>query len=118
MAGPGAGKGPLLPLLGADPNAPKDLHLVGRYALGVDWQDRHGSIYPFAFLRESCPCPECTGAAAGAAGTSTGEAAWPIEIKREPAALRIRWQNGHETVLAYRDLRRLCRCAACTGVHG
>jgi len=26
-----------------DPNVPKDVHLVGRYALGVDWADNHGS---------------------------------------------------------------------------
>jgi hypothetical protein len=30
-----------------DPGVPKDVHLVGRYALGVDWADGHGSIFPF-----------------------------------------------------------------------
>ena len=27
-----------------DPAVPKDVHLVGRYALGVTWADDHGSI--------------------------------------------------------------------------
>src|SRR4029453_3164211 len=35
-----------IPILGqGDPNRPRDVHLVGRYALGVDWTDGHGSIY-------------------------------------------------------------------------
>lgn len=107
------GKGPLLPLLGADPNAPRDVRLVGRYALGVDWQDNHGSIYPFDFLRASCPCPTCAGAlpAGGEAG------AWPVEIKRDGTGIRIAWQDGHATAFAGHELRRLCRCAACTKAH-
>ena len=115
MAVPPPGKGPLLPILGADPNAPRDLHLVGRYALGINWQDQHGSIYPFTFLRASCAGPASLD---GGGEPAANEAAWPLEIKQEPSELRIRWQDGHESVLPYRDLRRLCRCAACTGVHG
>jgi len=45
-----APKGRLLPLLGPDPNTPRDVHLVGRYALGVEWQDGHSSIFPFDHL--------------------------------------------------------------------
>ena len=34
-----------IPMLGQpDPNTPSDVHLVGRYALGVTWADQHGSI--------------------------------------------------------------------------
>lgn len=111
-------KGPLLPLFGQDPSAPRELRLVGRYALGVDWEDNHGSIYPFGFLRTSCPCPSCAaGALASAPGPGPESPAWPVEIKREGAGLRIRWQDGHETAFGGRELRRLCRCAACTGAH-
>jgi len=49
-----------IPILGqGDPNRPRDVHLVGRYALGVDWTDGHGSIYPFEQLRRGCPCGGC-----------------------------------------------------------
>jgi DUF971 family protein len=107
-----------LPLFGRDPNAPRDLRLVGRYALGVDWQDTHGSIYPFEQLRLSCPCPACAEPRGAAAAPPRGSAAtWPTELKREGSGLGIRWQDGHETRLAWRALRQLCRCAQCTGGH-
>ena len=106
----------LLPLVGPDPSAPRDLHLVGRYALGVDWQDNHHSIYPFELLREACSCPVC---AAGPAAVSAATAEpWPTEITREGTGLRIRWRDGHETRFTGGALRRLCRCAACMVAAG
>jgi DUF971 family protein len=93
----------LLPLVGADPNRPGAVSLVGRYALGVTWQDGHGSIYPFAVLRVACPCGAC----------STAADAWPTEIRREAGALRVVWQDGHASALPYADLRRECPCAQC-----
>jgi DUF971 family protein len=94
--------GSLLPLLGADPNRPDHIALVGRYAIGVTWQDRHGSIYPFTLLRQACPCGACE-----------PDPAWPTEIRRDTSQLRIMWQDGHETMLAYAELRRRCPCAQC-----
>lgn len=93
----------LLPLVGADPNRPGALSLVGRYALGVTWQDGHGSIYPFAVLRGACPCGACP----------TAADAWPAEIRREAGTLRVVWQDGHDSALPYADLRRQCPCAQC-----
>jgi len=96
---------------GPDPHAPKEIRLVGRYALGVDWQDHHGSLFPFDALRAACPCRACR-----EGGTPGGGArAWPAEIKREAGGLRIRWQDGHESVFGGRQLRELCRCVFCTG---
>jgi len=104
-------QGPLLPILGRDPNTPKAVRLVGRYALGVDWEDGHGSIYPFEALRQACGCAECQ------TGPTGSTATWPVEIRREAPGLRVRWQDGHETTFAGRALRQLCRCAACAKVH-
>jgi len=102
-----------LPIFGQpDPNTPKDVHYVGRYALGVDWADGHGSIYPFERLRRDCPCGACAELEALGPG-----AAWPAEIARETDALRVRWTDGHETRFPYADLRALCRCATCAGGH-
>ena len=100
-----------IPVLGqGDPNRPRDVHLVGRYALGIDWSDGHGSIYPFEHLRAACPCGACGQGAAPSA-------ALPGEIKRLDGGLRITWADGHESVLPYADLRADCRCAGCTGAH-
>ena len=104
-------KGPLLPILGRNPSAPKAVRLVGRYALGVDWEDGHGSIYPFEALRQACTCAACS------AAPPTGAESWPVEVKREAPGLRIRWQDGHDTTFAGRELRQLCRCATCAKIH-
>ena len=48
------------PVLGRKPLKPERAELVGRYALQVYWSDGHSTgIYPFQYLRESCPCAEC-----------------------------------------------------------
>lgn len=95
-----------------DPDTPKDVHLVGRYAVGVDWADGHGSIYPFERLRCDCPCGGCAGLE-----TLTQPMAWPQEIKRTEAGLGVGWADGHASLYPYPELRRLCRCAGCTGGH-
>ena len=71
-------KGLRLPILGQpNPNEPKDVHLVGRYALGVTWADAHSSIYPFDRLRADDP------AASHEPGVALTEAmGWPRDIKR------------------------------------
>ncbi|MBI3634703.1 MAG: DUF971 domain-containing protein [Candidatus Rokubacteria bacterium] len=103
----------LLPLLGQpDPNVPKDVHLVGRYALGVTWGDEHGSIYPFERLRRACPCGACA-----IAVTLPAEAQWPRDIKKAPEALRVTWTDAHASVYPYAELRSTCMCAGCTGGH-
>lgn len=97
-----------LPLLGPDPARPRAVTLVGRYALGVTWEDGHGSIYPFPALRALCPCGAC-----GAEPT-----AWPAAVHRAAAALHVAWTDGHASELPYRELRRRCGCAACARVPG
>lgn len=102
-----------IPLLGQpDPNTPSDVHLVGRYALGVTWADQHGSIYPFERLRRDCACGAC-----GAAQTLSPTAAWPTDIARTGEGLQVTWSDHHVSLYPYPDLRGLCRCAGCTGGH-
>jgi DUF971 family protein len=102
-----------LPVLGQpDPNVPKDVHLVGRYAVGITWADDHGSIFPFEVLRRDCPCGVCA-----ALGELSRPMAWPTDIKRTPEGMRVTWADGHQSLYPYAELRGRCRCAACTGGH-
>ncbi|HVQ77175.1 MAG TPA: gamma-butyrobetaine hydroxylase-like domain-containing protein [Candidatus Binatia bacterium] len=103
----------LLPILGQpDPNSPRDVHLVGRYAVGVTWADSHSSIYPFERLRQDDPADRRDPADPLPEGT-----AWPRDIKKLPEGLRVSWADGHQSLYPYPDLRALCRCAGCTGGH-
>jgi DUF971 family protein len=102
-----------LPIVGQpDPNTPTDVHLVGRYALGVTWADGHGSIYPFDRLRHACPCGRCA-----AVETIAPAMAWPRDIKKLGESLRVTWTDEHESLYRYPDLRAACQCAGCTGGH-
>lgn len=102
-----------LPILGQpDPVEPRDVHLVGRYALGITWGDGHSSIYPFPELRRAAPAP-----GADEPVTLTEAMTWPRQIKRRPEALRITWADGQETQHAWPELRGSCPCAGCHGGH-
>ena len=102
-----------LPILGQpNPDVPKDVHLVGRYALGITWADEHGSIYPFEHLRRGCDCGACAELTA-----FEPPMIWPAEIKRTDGGLAVRWSDTHASLYRYAALRTLCRCAACTGGH-
>jgi DUF971 family protein len=102
-----------LPILGQpNPEVPRDVHLVGRYALGVTWADDHGSIYPFDQLRRGCECGACSDLEEAAAS-----AAWPRDIKRTAEGLTVTWSDAHASLYPYASLRARCRCAACTGAH-
>ncbi len=109
-------KGPLLPILGQpNPNEPRDVHLVGRYALGVTWGDQHSSIFPFAQLRLSDPATASSGVDDESRLTETQ--AWPRDIKKLPEGLRVTWADGHQSLYPYPTLRASCKCAGCTGGH-
>ncbi len=36
-----------------------------------------------------------------------------IEVSRQRREMRIRWQNGHESVYSFDLLRKQCPCALC-----
>ena len=109
-----------LPILGQpNPDEPKDVHLVGRYAVGVTWADNHSSIYPFQRLRLDDPerTPAGPGEEKAPEEKLTEVMSWPRDIKKEPQALRVTWSDDHVSVYPYPALRALCKCAGCTGGH-
>jgi DUF971 family protein len=43
-----------------------------------------------------------------------GNSAYPVEIQRDhQGVMRIVWDDGHESLYAYPDLRQACPCATC-----
>ncbi len=93
--------------------------------LTVTWSDAHTSVYPFALLRNACPCEVCRGGHENMGDTPPREVFYmPIEDK--PAtqlvsveavgayAISIRWEDGHRFgIYNWRYLRALCPCPMC-----
>jgi DUF971 family protein len=87
---------------------------VGRYALGVEWGDRHDSILPYRNLRRACPCDACVATPPDAPLPAGAEQPSRLEVLGVES-LFVRWADGHETLLLTDELRALCRCARCVG---
>lgn len=45
-----------LPMFKVEKYTIAEMNFVGNYALGVNWQDKHRSIYPWAMLSAACRC--------------------------------------------------------------
>jgi DUF971 family protein len=90
------------------------LKAVGRYALGVEWGDRHDSILPFRTLRAACPCDSCTSRDPEAPLDGAAESLAEVQLLGEESVF-LKWADGHETLLLVGEVRDLCRCARCVG---
>ena len=85
---------------------------VGRYALGVEWGDRHDSILPYRSIRRACPCETCTAAPPDTSLAPAAEQPADVQVLGGRSVF-VRWGDGHETILLVEELRDLCRCARC-----
>ncbi len=93
--------------------------------LSVLWSDHHTSVYPFALLRNGCPCEQCRG------GHDAMSYEPPIEVFYMPEedkpsnrlktieevgsyGITIEWEDGHHFgIYNWRYLRALCPCPIC-----
>ena len=107
---------------------PEHIAISKSKGVRIDWKDGHHSEYALQYLRDGCPCAQCTGAhgtppAAGKAETAQG----PFQMYRavlsiltvEPVgsyALRLKWSDGHSSgIYSYEHFRRICPCGECQG---
>jgi DUF971 family protein len=61
-----------LPVLGSGDLYPLQIGVVGRYAINIQWSDRHDTgIYSYETLRQLCPCEACQRAASTSSSAST-----------------------------------------------
>ncbi|HEV2426155.1 MAG TPA: DUF971 domain-containing protein [Terriglobia bacterium] len=96
-------------------------------SIAIEWSDGHRSLYPYAYLREKCPCATCTDAhGTGSRPTARRAAASSaLPMYQEPLkpvkaeavgryALGITWSDGHATgIYSFDYLRGLCPCGQC-----
>jgi DUF971 family protein len=91
----------------------KDLHEIGRYAVGMRWNDGHESIFPLDSLRRHCPCLKCNGDIREKLDDDNRRLS--LLTRLGDAAVFLNWHDGHETIYTLPQLRALCRCAHCIG---
>ena len=98
---------------------PVELDLDRRRGLRITWSDGRVSEFPVALLRRACPCATCRAAREEEARRPAGR----LPVLGNPAAavdaavvsgaelvgayaLRLRWQDGHDTGIYDFDLLR------------
>ncbi|HWE49619.1 MAG TPA: DUF971 domain-containing protein [Bryobacteraceae bacterium] len=107
---------------------PEHIAISKSRGIEIDWKDGHHSSYGVEYLRDWCPCAQCTGAHGTEPRektTGTPAASSPFQMYKpknkmtgiEPIgnyAIRITWSDGHATgIYSFDHLRSICTCEAC-----
>jgi DUF971 family protein len=106
---------------------PEHIAISKSKGVKIDWKDGHRSEYSLTYLRDKCPCAQCT----GAHGTPPRqpESNNPFQMYKpslkmldvEPVgsyAIRINWSDGHSSgIYSYEHLREICPCMECSGAR-
>jgi DUF971 family protein len=116
-----------LPRIAITPQKVRVLLTEGK-GLEIDWQDGHRSAWPFAWLRDACPCATCVderrneGRKIGQGKAKPAEVLPMYKPPAKPAsaqpvgryALQFNWLDGHSGgIYSWEYLRRVCQCAEC-----
>jgi DUF971 family protein len=106
---------------------PTAIHLNrSKRLLIIPWDDGHISEYPWAGLREACPCVECRGGHENMGAAPDPGVFDVIPLTRAKSheltrvlpvgnyAIQPEWSDGHHTGLyTWAYLRALCPCDQC-----
>ena len=113
---------------------PEHIAISKSKGIEIDWKDGHHSSYDTTYLRDECPCAECT----GAHGTEPREkesdkpapASNPFQMFKPKLkmlnveqvgsyAIQINWNDGHSAgIYSYDHLRKICPCPQCKAGNG
>src|SRR5438105_3014237 len=109
---------------------PEHIAISKSKGIKIYWKDGHHSEYGLTYLRDKCPCAQCTGAHGTPprqpeSGMAAGSNPFPMfkpalkMLGVEPVgnyAIRINWSDGHNSgIYSYDHLRRICECSECRG---
>jgi DUF971 family protein len=110
---------------------PEHIAISKSKGIKIDWKDGHHSEYGLTYLRDKCPCAQCTGAHGTPPRPETQpQAATPFQMFQptlkmlavEPVgnyAIRINWSDGHSSgIYSYEHFRQICQCAECQASRG
>lgn len=104
---------------------PEHIAISKSKGIKIDWKDGHHSEYGITYLRDKCPCANCTGAHGTPPRQPEAPSTNPFQMYKptlkmlgvEPMgnyAIRINWSDGHNTgIYSYEHFRRICPCAEC-----
>jgi DUF971 family protein len=106
---------------------PEHIAISKSKGIKIDWKDGHHSEYGLTYLRDKCPCAQCTGAhgtpprepQAQAATNNPFQMYQPVlkMLSVEPVgnyAIKINWSDGHSSgIYSYDHFREICECAEC-----
>jgi len=111
----------------ADPKSVK-VNLTTGTGMDIEWQDGHASHYPFAFLRDACPCALCEEERTKSQrnpGEPPKPASGALPMFKPTAkplsaegvgryAIKFHWNDGHELgIYSWQFLRDWCPCGEC-----
>jgi DUF971 family protein len=100
---------------------PEHIAISKSKGIVIDWKDGHRSEYGLRYLRDHCPCAQCTGAhgtppAAPASAFPMYKPALKMDSV-EPVgnyAIQIDWNDGHSAgIYTWEHFREICPCEQC-----
>ena len=103
---------------------PEHIAISKSKGIKIDWKDGHHSEYGLQYLRDKCPCAQCTGAHGTPPRQPQANNPFPMfqpalkMLGAEPVgsyAIRINWSDGHSSgIYSYDHFREICPCAQCS----
>lgn len=105
---------------------PEHIAISKSKGIAIDWKDGHHSEYALQYVRDHCPCAQCTGAH-GTPPAKEQAAANPFQMYKAVLkmnsvapvgnyAIQIEWNDGHSAgIYTWEHLRGICPCEQCKG---
>jgi DUF971 family protein len=99
---------------------PEHIAVTKSKGIKIEWKDGHASEYSLQYLRDHCPCAQCSGTHGAAKPQANPFQMYKPVLRIEAVepignyAIRLTWSDGHSTgIYSYEHFRRICPCPEC-----